>query len=1035
MTTSHASADQAVDRGVTRGRRLIGVQTFDISRLTNHALPIVPGTFVAVSGRGPKIDSNGSGKTSFLVAVSLLLADPQWRLETNGGRWAAGVLFKPEAAGLDPSQQYAAAAYGFIAGVFAEHADHLAFDRALLDPITVWVRVATSTPYVEARWAEGLHVADGETDLERYAQAETIWSGLPTVNRSSARRMAEVLYGAAPRCLSYLDTPLRPAAPSLLSQQMTEMTPEKIGESLIALAGLTDKLEQEERQRGEVADHQRRLRDAEGEDQRIRADEDADLTAVAARDEARTRLADGEQMWRLHFAKRYLEVLAEDAEVAQQVQDAGDDAREAAELAQTARAQFFELRARTNLEEAEQRAYQALKAAQTRTEAAQGDRNWTASELSRLAGEQASLLSAREGWSGAAVEQADEALSQAHRRRATADHQRDLARAQHKQAEEALHRVRDGRDGQAGQALDLLTAAGIPAVGILDAINLDPSARAAWEPRLWPHRHAVAIAPADVPAATDTLRVMPGSQLVVTDRPLDAPAMRLPDGVGCTAPLSGFLRTLADRHPHLPAPDRASDPTLGSAVLGSFAEQIAGRAARLGRAQALLDDAVENLSVAERKFRLAELHLAASQDDLNAARAAARMAEIEEQTKVLEARLPDLDARLAARRGEQQAAEQAWGVAKATVANHANEVQTAEAIAKLRGVEADRAGRKEAEARRARDELRLAYWRDGWAGTPEAAQALLDAQPEPIRALRPRTMRHRAAEALRDALRAYGITSAEDAPEDLAEVVRRREQLAEGFGGVAGDTVDFPTLARPLRIRLDGHAETDRIIESRILTQRRTRETSLSELRTELDTRSGTLERLQDMIERLVEHSLNQVGEAFNRLDHARGGHGATLKVTSIRPDSPTSYWQWPAVPCWRRSPTSGMISYREIANGAQVKVHAIQLVLAALLATGKGHGRVLVLDELGNSLGDTNKRDVLGALKQVAEEQQVTILGTCQDSVLEAAAQVCGEVLWFTHAADADPYNHPTRVWAFDPVGNRVELTAGWLRSGRGHV
>jgi hypothetical protein len=42
---------------------------------------------------------------------------------------------------------------------------------------------------------------------------------------------------------------------------------------------------------------------------------------------------------------------------------------------------------------------------------------------------------------------------------------------------------------------------------------------------------------------------------------------------------------------------------------------------------------------------------------------------------------------------------------------------------------------------------------------------------------------------------------------------------------------------------------------------------------------------------------------------------------------------------------------------------------------------------------------------------------------------------LWFTHAADADPYNHPTRVWAFDPVGNRVELTAGWLRSGRGHV
>jgi hypothetical protein len=82
--------------------------------------------------------------------------------------------------------------------------------------------------------------------------------------------------------------------------------------------------------------------------------------------------------------------------------------------------------------------------------------------------------------------------------------------------------------------------------------------------------------------------------------------------------------------------------------------------------------------------------------------------------------------------------------------------------------------------------------------------------------------------------------------------------------------------------------------------------------------------------------------------------------------------------------------TYREVANGAQVKVHAIQLVLAALLASGHASGRVLVLDELG----------------------------TCQDSVLEAAAEFCGEVLWYTHLYDAEPYNQPTRVWAFDPNG-----------------
>ena len=189
------------------------------------------------------------------------------------------------------------------------------------------------------------------------------------------------------------------------------------------------------------------------------------------------------------------------------------------------------------------------------------------------------------------------------------------------------------------------------------------------------------------------------------------------------------------------------------------------------------------------------------------------------------------------------------------------------------------------------------------------------------------------------------------------------------------------------------------------------------------------------MIERLIEQHLGQVGEAFDQLDRARDGYGASLRVTSHRPEGPTSHWRWHTVPCWRRSSSGSLTTYREVANGAQVKVHAIQLVLAALLASGHASGRVLVLDELGNSLGDVNKRDVLSSLQHVANQQQVTTLGTCQDSVLEAAAEFCGEVLWYTHLSDAELYNQPTRVWAFDPDGARVELTADWIRSGRGYV
>ena len=103
-------------------RELVAVQTFDVARLTTHAVPIVPGTFIAVSGVGPKGDSNGSGKTSFLAAVTVLLADPQWRLDVNGGQLAAGLLFKPDAAGLEASR-VSPAPHGYVVGVFADPSD------------------------------------------------------------------------------------------------------------------------------------------------------------------------------------------------------------------------------------------------------------------------------------------------------------------------------------------------------------------------------------------------------------------------------------------------------------------------------------------------------------------------------------------------------------------------------------------------------------------------------------------------------------------------------------------------------------------------------------------------------------------------------------------------------------------------------------------------------------------------------------------------------------------------------------------------
>lgn len=138
--------------GLVGSRKLVAVQTFDIGRLTTHPVPIVPSSFVAVSGEGPKGDSNGSGKTTFLSAVSLLLADPQWRLKRDGG-FARGLLFSPESAG---SGEGGGARRGYVVGVFS--------DEEGKNLLTVWLRVSSQPPYLQMRWVRDLHVAVADTD-------------------------------------------------------------------------------------------------------------------------------------------------------------------------------------------------------------------------------------------------------------------------------------------------------------------------------------------------------------------------------------------------------------------------------------------------------------------------------------------------------------------------------------------------------------------------------------------------------------------------------------------------------------------------------------------------------------------------------------------------------------------------------------------------------------------------------------------------------------------------------------------------------
>jgi len=112
-------------------------------------------------------------------------------------------------------------------------------------------------------------------------------------------------------------------------------------------------------------------------------------------------------------------------------------------------------------------------------------------------------------------------------------------------------------------------------------------------------------------------------------------------------------------------------------------------------------------------------------------------------------------------------------------------------------------------------------------------------------------------------------------------------------------------------------------------------------------------------------------------------------------------------------------VPYYEQANTAQYKLATIQLVLAALLANEDPIGRLLILDELGDGLGETHRERVLDALRRAAEETGITVLATVQDDIQDEAFTRCSEVLLLRYRSDSDLLNEPTYMFAGDRHGS----------------
>ncbi|MGW4116576.1 hypothetical protein ACWEFJ_37360 [Actinosynnema sp. NPDC004786] len=1005
------------NRGIIGSRHLIAVQTFDVARLTTHPVPVVPGTFIAVSGEGPRGDSNGSGKTSFLVAVSILLGDPQWRFDTKGGKAATGVLFRPDSAGVS-IHQASPARSGYIVGVFADEVE------ALETAVTVWVRLTTSEPWMEVRWANGVHLADNEDLDQRDLQADLIWQAVRHNGTLSPRHMAEQLYGDAPRCLTYLDTPLRPPVPSLLSQQMTEMEPKDIGESLIALSGSKTHLDEERTLRGAVL-VQRRTRD----DSLTRAaererEEAVTLQAIADRDAARAALAEAEAQWDLYVVAQCRKALAAEAAAAEDIKDLAKRHAMAAEFANGIENALHDLKNATDFATTERRARVAWTEAQQKTGGLRIRRAEINTTHRSLVEERNKLLKSAEEWDGRPSTETAEDNARSLLDRNRAELKLEAARAAVSEAAEVLDRAEKGRGGDAGLVLDALERSGFKGDALFDVIEVDESARAVWEPRLLPYKDAVVIDHRLLSSELDhALAERPGAMVVATDG-LES---NFPDGVRCRLPITGFLRALEARLEYRGAPDRVHDKSLGLTISGNFPDPMTGREGLLVRLRRNLEHAVEFEGQVDTELQLAEAALRLASAKHSCAVAAERLKIVNEDEGRLSKQIGEFDRAIGTASEKEHELQEVWEQAKGALEGHDHQV----ALLQVRLENSQSDERDKRRKLRAREQERVELDVVAWTALAEGALHRYsgDLDELPIRDLG--AVRVAATDRLADAMRLFGIDERDETlPMEMKECIRLRKVLAAGSGDRAPMT-DLPAVAEPLHRRLGALAGQDRVTRGRIEDQRAEHVRIHQGLERELADGERNLKVMQDMIERHLEGILGRVSVQFDHLDQQRGGSGADLHVVASPPQG-AAEWVWEVTPRWKRSRGSGPVSYREVANGAQVKVHAVQLVLAAVLADAETHGRVLVLDELGNSLGEVNRKDVLGALKRVAEETQVTIFGTCQDSVLVDAADVCGELMWFAHTSEAEAYNRPTRVWGFNANSEQVELTADHLAAGR---
>ncbi|WP_308164115.1 chromosome partitioning protein ParA [Nonomuraea sediminis] len=1016
---------------VVGDRVLIAAQAVNISRLSTHPVPIVPGTLIVVAGAGPK-DSNGAGKSSFIASITALLGDEQWRF-ASGAKAVSELLFNAELASGTGARQWASADHGYIVGVFGyphghevPESDDELFPADESGAVTVWLRVNQEAPHLEIRWQEGVRLAAAGSEAERVTRADDIWTALPkSAGRRDvvARDLTKVLYGDRVRCVSFLSTSVRSkVATNLLSQPLNEISPERVFEAIAALTGLDAELEQEREARRD--EHARRVRAAQAGERlaEFEVESKALLTTFDRRDQARIRLADALRCWRGRQARKLADAAAKDETLAAEAAKHGKAGETAAEAVAMVKAEIATLKDDT-LDRRASDARRELAALQAKAAKLDADRAVAENSADELRGRIPALEESRRFADGRDVPTAERELGEARRRMNEAFKALGVADQEVASAQAALD---DAEGGPAAAQLNALSAAGVAATGLLDALDVAEQAR--------DYAHSAG------PTTTqnrDTTHKQEAGRDTTHEQEAGRDATRAHEAGGSGGLGLEGLRGWPNEHAvivdaaHLDEAARALADLPGSvlvssagvSVVGAFDGVATGREARIKAAEHRLNRARDTQESAAQAVHESEEAVAEAQRRLEGAKAGVQLAELQERLKERRARLAELTAALEELVPSVAEAERQTTQLDFRARTRDMEIERLEGRRHRHEQERTQAHDLEAKAESERESLKLDALRADWGGTIETAREWLAALAEEEQ---PRS----ADEWWRVAERHLDQSFRDSFPEEDAEVPEELAFLLEDRGGSAArEQATFAAVCGSLASYLRGQEEYERHQRRQIEAQITSRQRDLAAATKGAEEAAQSTAVHRAALTAAIKARLARVAEEFEKLDTSYGGYGATLEFpVPPAPADPEQRWQWRVTPKWRRGEGQGFVPYNRRANTALMDEKAVKLVCAAAIASSGGGHLCLVLDELGRNLGKEHRREAVALFRRIGETYGITVIGALQDDMEPYAIDACGQYVKLRRSSDAMPYNEPPVIIGHDQHAERVRALAKYV-------